>query len=173
MTLNGKTRNGFGLVELILYVAILSLIAGSLIQVTWAMVYGQKKSENQQELYWNLKFVSQKISDEIKRATSITVVNNNQLMITSMDNTRNPIQIVFSNGAIKMGVGAVGSCSIVSMCDLTSNGVEVTGASFVDLSSADLKSRNININLEMRTKGDREEYIISNSILTSVEVRGE
>ena len=168
LLINNRVLSGFTLVEMILYVAIVSIFMTGLVYFTWDVIYGRVKSFVHQEVNQNTRFASKRILFEIKNASDINTVSTNSISLEMSDSARNPTVIDVSGGRIRIGYGSSGNCPTSNPCDLTSNRVN-SSVSFTDLSSGN--SSNIKFVLTVSSTGDRQEYDKSETYETSVELR--
>ncbi len=163
---------GFTLVEMILYIAIVSIFMTGLVYFTWDVIYGRVKSFVHQEVNQNIRFASKRIAFEIKNAKSVTSPSSgsaNSLTLEYAEANRNPTVINVNNGRIQIGYGNTGNCPTSNPCFLTSNKVSVTGLTFTNLSSGN--STNIKFGFTVSSSGDRQEFNKSETYETSVELR--
>lgn len=169
---NKTHQGGFTLVEMILYIAIVSIFMTGLVYFTWDVIYGRVKSFVHQEVNQNIRFASKRIAYEIKNAKSVTTPSSgstNILELVMADGTRNPTIINVADGRIQIGYGSSGNCPTVNPCFLTSNKVKVTGLTFTSLSSGN--STNIKFSFTVSSSGDRQEFNKSETYETAVELR--
>ena len=66
-------KKGFTFIELLIYIALLSVILNAGIYLFWQIIEGRAKSISYNEVLSNLRFIFEKISYEAKRAKSIEV----------------------------------------------------------------------------------------------------
>ena len=174
MKILSENKKGFTLVELILYVALVSLFVGGAIKLAWNISYGGAKALAQQEVNQNLRFTAAKISYEIKNAKDVISIGADNICLEMWDSSRNPTKIYRSSQEIRMGWGGESSdCTgLTNDENLTGNKVIVTNFSFVDLSVANL-SQNISFSLEIEGNNPdgRQEWDKVQQYSTSVEVR--
>ncbi len=171
--INMNKQQGFTLVEVILYVAILGFISTALMTMSINMMSLKTKSVSEQELDSNLQFISQKINFEIRNAKSISATTTSSLTLISADNSRNPTIFDLNNGNIRIGFGVGGSCPAASPCILNNNVVHFSGFSVTNLSSGTSQTENVLYTLTgnyINTSG-RSEFNASGSITDSIEVR--
>lgn len=163
-----KHNKGFTYLELLLYITILMTVIGSIITVAWNVIGGNEKNVNQQEIYSQARFISEKLKYKIRNASNIQNVSNSQIVLNDSDGSKNPTTINCSSGniTIQEGTGPV--------LPLNSNSIVINSCLFTNYSSADSKSKNIQINLGMKNNygGSRHEYNLPIvNLQTSVEVR--
>lgn len=161
-------ESGFTLVEMILYIAIVSIFMTGLVYFTWDVIYGRVKSFVHQEVNQNTRFASKRVTYEIKNAMGVNALTANSISLAMADSSRNPTVIDVASGRIRIGYGTSGNCPLANPCFLTSNKVD-SSLSFTDLSSGN--STNVKFVLTVASTGDRQEFNKSETIETAVEVR--
>lgn len=172
MNHNQKQTSGFTLIELILYVAIITIFIGGAVQFAWDILYGQVKSSVQQEVNQNIRLASQRISYEIRHASSINSVSGSTLSLemTGVGVSRNPTVFDLSSGQLRIGYGSSGPCPTSSPCPLTSNLVDVSSLTFTNLSSGASKNIMFDITVDY-ANNTRQEFSESSTYSSSVELR--
>jgi hypothetical protein len=170
---NMKHQFGLTLVEIIIYVAILGLIATAFMTMSINMMSLKTKSVSQQELDSNLQFISQKINYEIRNAKSISSTTTSSITLTLTDSSRNPTVFDLNNGNIRMGFGIGGSCPNTSPCILNNNVINFSNFIITNLSSGNSQTQNIRYQISGNyiNSSSRPEFNASGSITDSVEVR--
>ncbi len=158
-----KINNGFTLVELILYIAIVTIFMTGVIYFTSDIVYGRVKSQVHQEVNQNIRFASKRIMYEIRNASSVTV-SPSSITLGSTDVGRNPTVIDVFGNRLRIGYGG-------NQYFLTSNKVTVSNLSFTDLSTAG--TTNVKFSITIDSTGDRREFQKSETYETSVELRSQ
>lgn len=166
-----KSGAGFTFIELILYVAILTIVLSALVPFAWNAVETGVKSAVQQEVNANARYVSERIKYEIRNANSITSINNTSCTnnIIEINTTTNPVTIIdVSGGKIRIRYGAGGT-----PINLNSNNTNVSCLTFTDYRSGDAKTKHIQftINIAAAFGVARQEYQDSVVIESSAEVR--
>jgi type II secretory pathway pseudopilin PulG len=159
-------KKGFTLVELILYVAIFTLMMTSLIPFAWNIIGGGAKSTTQQEISSNARYVSEIIKYEIRRASGITSVTSTSISLTNFSPDSTTV-IGLSGGKItisKNGGGAV---------NLNSNDTTISSLTFTNYTSAGNTSENIQFAFTMNSNFNqtRKEYQSTLSVEGDAEVR--
>jgi type II secretory pathway pseudopilin PulG len=130
---------GFTLIELILYVSIVSIILMALIPFAWNIIGGSAKSGAQQEVFSQGRNVSERIKYEIRNANSITSVAATSIDLNTATNTVTVIDL--SGGKMRIRYGAGGTA-----VNLNSNDTVITCPSnicFTNYTTGDNKSKNI------------------------------
>ena len=172
MTKNIKITKGFTLIELILYVALLSIFIGGAVLFAWDVIYGRVKSNVQQEVSHNLRYAGKRILYEIRNASAINSVSSSNICLASSNSARNPTRIYVSSSRLQIAWGG-GSSDCTSMTNdepISSNEVTVSSLTFTDLSSS-TDSYNINFAITVDSTADREEWQRSQSYSSSAELR--
>lgn len=171
VAVNNMNQKGFTLIELILYVALVSIFISGAILFAWDIIYGRVKSQVHQEVNQNLRLASKRIIYEVRNASDINSVGANDICLASADSDRNPIKIYVGSGRLRIGWGGGSSdCTGLTSDEiLTSNLVSVSSLSFNDLSSDE--SKNINFTITIDSAEDRKEWERSQTYSSSVELR--
>lgn len=166
-----KKNSGATLVELILYIALLSIFIGGAITFAWDIIYSRVKSNTQRLVSQNLRLASRRIEFEIRNASAITVNDSSTITLTMADSTRNPTIIDLNSGRVQIGVGAGlgGQCSTSARCFLTSNELTISNLTFTNLSSG--TSTNIKFSITGVASGDTNEFDATQTYTSSVELR--
>lgn len=167
--INTNKSKGFTLIELILYVALLSIFLTGAVLFSWDLIYGRVKSQTHQEVIHNARLVSKRIQFELKNASSITLASGSTLTLATSDTATNPTTIDLSGGRVRIGYGAAGSCPTSSPCFLTSDDVSVSSLTFTDLSNGN--SGNVQYQFTVESTADRKEWQHSVTYQGSGEVR--
>jgi len=164
---------GFTFIELILYIALLSIFISGAVLFAWDIIYGRVKSSVQQEVSQNLRLASKRIVYEIRNAQGVNSIGPSLISLAMTDAARNPTVFDVSSGRLRIGYGSSGSCPSTSPCPLTSNDVTVTNLTFTNLSTGGGESVNIRftITLESNNPSGRQEWEKSQTYTTSVELR--
>lgn len=104
--LNNK-QSGFTLIELILYVALVTIMISTLIPFAWNVIEGGVKVSVEQEVYSQARYLSERIKKEIRDAATATCTNANTLTLTHTGNppTISPTTISLSSNAITITQG--------------------------------------------------------------------
>jgi len=159
-------RRGFTFIELILYMAIVSIIVGSLVIFAWNIIGGGVKSSVEQEVYANARYVSERIKYEIRRASGITSVAPSSISLTNFSpDTSTAIDL--SSGKVRISQNG-GTPVSLNSADTT-----VSSLVFTDYRSADNKTKHIQFTLTLTSNfaQARQEYQGSVSLESSAELR--
>ena len=172
---NIKNKNGFTLIELILYVAIVAIFMLALIPFIWGIIQGSARNAAKQEVFSNARFVSEKIKSEIRNSNGFNTSNfdvnlaNNPGMKLSLiqDAPNNPTDIDVSAGKVRVKRGAS------AVANLNSDNTKVTNLTFTNYSSVDNKTKNIafEIIIEGNYTSARTEYTEIFTLKSDVEIR--
>lgn len=141
--------NAFTLIELILYIAIYSIIVTSIISMSLMVVYGRLKINSQKEVIQNLRYVSDRIIYEVKNSSGVTQVSSNQITLANNDPNRNPTSIEFRDNSIYLGAGLDGSCNHTNPCSIVSENIFVDEFVLSDLSKSTNGIDTIGVYLKM------------------------
>ncbi len=154
-------RKGFTLLELILYMAIVSLLSGALITFGWNVVLSGTKSSVQQEVSGNARFLTKKITLLIRGATALNPSDwgvNLAADPTKQFSLNDP-----AYGATVLQVNSAGQATITYggyTYELNSPKTKITNLTFINYSSGDGKTKNIqyNLTIEANYGSSRQEY---------------
>ena len=132
------TQSGFTLVEMIIYLAIVSTMLVSISYLILDLIGGQSKSAANQEVNQNSRFITQRLISDIKAASDFSIPSEDTLNLTVPGD-----DIVYSLDAGSLNLTRQVGAEPAE--DLNSSEVEVTG-SFIDNSFA-ARSRNVGVSL--------------------------
>ena len=161
---------GFTLVEMILYVAIVSIFVTAMVSFAWDAIYGRVKSYTHQEVNQNIRLAGKRINFEIRNAAGVNSASGSNLNLAMSDSSRNPTIIDVSGERLRIGYGSSGTCPTSNPCNLTSNIVSVTNLNFTDLSVSP-DSINIKFSITVESTGDRQEFQKTETYESSSELR--
>lgn len=164
-----STKNamqGFTLVELILYIALVSLFLGAAVLFSWDVIYGREKSFRQQVVQQSARIAMSKIGYEIKRAVDVNSVSANQIVL---NNGATTTTINLSAGRVRITSGGVGPYNI------TSNQVVVTNLTFTNLIATNENTKNIKVSmiLTQANAPSKGELVATTQIDDSFELNSE
>lgn len=167
--------NGFTLLELILYMGIVTIILSAIIPFAWNVIESGAKSGVQEEVYDQGRFISEKIEQEIRNAQDISLSTSNfdlnlaanpgkKLSIIEFGGTTTIFDV--QNGKVRITQGAN------PPVNLNSNDTNVTDLTFTNYSSADSKTKNIDFTLTVQdSNNSSQSYSASISLRGDAEVR--
>lgn len=147
-------RKGFTLIELILYVSIITIVMSALIPFAWNVIEGGAKSSVEQDVSSQARFISQRIMYEIRNASDINSVSASSISLKVANASLDPTIIDLFGGNIRIKQGP-GQADILNSTDTT-----ITSLTFTDYSSADLKAKNIQFTftIDDNYTGARQEF---------------
>lgn len=166
---DAAANQGFTLVELIVYVGLLTLVMSGMMVFMQNIMYVRVKNQTYQAVIQNLRWGSERIGFEIRNAASINSVTATTLSLQMADSTRDPTVFDVSDGRLRMGYGSSGLCPVSSPCFLTDNQVVVTNLGFTNLSSGG--STNIQTSLSIKSNTSRPEWQFTQTYLFDAELR--
>lgn len=158
--------------ELIIYIAIVTIVLSSLVQFAWNAIGSGVKSNTQQEVYATARYISERIKYEIRNSEGIntgsSVFDTNPGILSLIKNApTNPTIFDVSGGNIRIKQGAA------SAVNLNSADTTVTNLIFTNYTSADNKTKHVGFTLtvESNYNSTRQEYNESITLRSSAEVR--
>lgn len=159
---------GFTLIETILYVTIVSVMVVALVNFALNVIEGGVKSSNQQEVYSQVRYLSERIKQEIRNASDINTVSATQISLKEpIASGKDPTIISLSGGIVSIQQGGG------SVVALHSADTSVPSLIFTNLTSADNKTKHIRFVLTMTDNFTslRQEYQESVTLEASSELR--
>ena len=102
---NSKLERGFTLIELILYVALVSIMLATLIPFAWSVIEGGVKIGVEQEVYSQARYLSERIKEEVRDASAVTVCNNTTLTLTNPVAAMSPTTFAYASNEVKITQG--------------------------------------------------------------------
>jgi prepilin-type N-terminal cleavage/methylation domain-containing protein len=169
-----KKNRGFTLIEMILYILIVSIFLGGVVQLAWNSVYGRVKTQVEEHVNYASRFAGKRILYELRNASGINSVSTNSICLSSADSTRNPTHIYLSGGAIRIGWGGGGVTCAATTNDVLLTGTNVTVPSlvFTNLTSGTLTQHiQFTFTVSSSATSGRQEYVASQSYEGSAELR--
>lgn len=162
-----KNQKGFTLIELILYVALVTIILSALVPFAWNTVETGVKSSVQQEVNANVRYISERIKYEIRNSTGINSVSATSISLSTSTPVTNPTIIDLSGGNIRIKQGAG------SPVNLNSVNTVINSLTFANYSSGDNKTKHVRfiITVAAQYAAVRQEYQDSVVAEGSSEVR--
>lgn len=165
--LNLKSNSaGFTLIELILYVSLVSIFLTGAILFSWDVIYGREKAVKQQIVQQSGRAAMARIGYEITRAVDIVSVSTNQIVLSN-GATNTTIGLV--SGRIQITTGGAGPFN------LTSNQATVSALTFTNRTSTDNNTHNINVSMTLTqsSAGGKIEFAATTTINDTFELKGE
>src|SRR3989344_1407650 len=127
---NMKNQRGFTFIELILYVAIVTIILSAIVPFAWSAIETGVKSAVQQEVNSQARYVSERIKYEIRNSSGITSINSppNSISLTNFSPDTTTI-IDLSSGKVRINKNGTGAI------DLNSANTVINSLTFTDYTS--------------------------------------
>lgn len=171
-----RRQAGFTLVELILYISIVTIMLSALIPFAWNIIQTSVKSSTQEEVSSAGRYLSERLKYEIRNANDLDTANsdfdvnlasNPSAKITLLDTTDTPLVFSVLNGTVGLTRG------IWFPVTLNSSNTQVTNLTFTNYTSSDNKTKNIGftITLTTGTSGQRSEYQATMQLRGNSEIR--
>jgi prepilin-type N-terminal cleavage/methylation domain-containing protein len=173
-------QRGFTYIELLLYMAIISILFSALIPYAWNVIGGGAKSSAEQEVYSQARLISERIKYEVRNSTDINVsssslgvdlalVPGSQLSVAKPNTSGNDptiFSVVNGDLMIKQGSGQA--------TQLNSDNIMIESLKFISYISGDLKTKNLQLLLSIKDdyQSSRQEYQVPViNIESSIELR--
>ena len=167
-----KINSGFTLIELIIYVALISSFLTGAVIFAWGVLQTQGKARAQQEVIYASRMATRRIMYEIRNASSINSVGAQSISLANADTAKNPTVIDVTSGRVRIGYGNTGSCPTSSPCFLTPSDLVVQSLVFANMSDAGNKSANIKFELVLKSApSDIPDWFYKQYATGSAEVR--
>ncbi len=160
-----KWRDGFTLIEMIMYLAIVSVLLVSISYLMIDIINGQTKSNAGEEVNYTIRTLSRRLTQDIKSAQSIFSLSTSNVVLTTPGGT-----ITYNFDVVNFRLTRqLGSAAVVK---LNNDTVAVTGA-FTDL-SASSRSSNVGVRLtaEFKNLNNVQALVASSTVNFAVELRG-
>lgn len=164
-----QIQKGFTLIELILYIAIVTILLNALVPFAWNMIEGGVKSATGQEVFTQGQYVADRITFEIRNASDINSVSSTQISLATANPATNPTIISLNAGVINLKQGSAPPIA------LNSANTTISSLNFTNYSSSDGNTKNIQFIFTIKANysgaGTRQEYNASVQMEGSAEVR--
>ena len=160
-----KPQQGFTLIELIIYIGIVSIILVSISYLIIDLISGQSSNTARQEVNQNVRFISSTISRDIRAAQAITSITADTLVL-AMSGDDVTYNFDVGNLDLTKQVGA----GLVEI--LNSSRIEISG-NFSD-QSYDSRTQNVRVDLTVSyyNPDNLPDFNASTNSIFSVELRG-
>ncbi|MEI8232434.1 MAG: hypothetical protein WCG44_01685 [bacterium] len=163
-------KKGNTLIELILYIAIVSGIAMTSVMFVTDLVKGRVKSVLEENVAHNARLASRRLNYELRQATSITSATATDICLVSPTVGRNPTRIYLSSGRLYLGWG--GSCASPTVTyPLTSSDVTITSLAFNDSSVGASHQLDYSFKVSGNNTVGRQEWIYDTTASGSASLR--
>lgn len=159
---NYRNKKGFSLVEMIIYLSLMTIITLVIVQSIVIILRSNKQSFNNNVIENSAVSVLERVKRETRRAKNIDLINSNlangdlQLNVLLDNGSTSTVKIIQSDGKVNVYEGGVFSGP------LTINGVNVTSLSFKQIQTE--KSEAIRTTLVINS-GDKTGTFYSTEIL--------
>ncbi len=159
-------KPAFTLIEVVLYITIVTLILISVSRIGLGVVNSGAKSRSQQEVASTARFLSEKIKSEIRMASGIATVSANTLTLSNFAPDTNTV-INLEAGKVRINKNGSGAVN------LNSNDTLVTELSFANNSSLDNLTKNISfiVTVTTATTSASQIYQANTTVRSSAEIR--
>lgn len=167
-------QRGFTLVELIIYVSIISLIGTAAVHYTLGVSQARNKNEVTQQIQANGRTALQLVSQRIRGATGLNVASSTfdaspgVLTLTFATSTKNPtvIDLTSENGQLRIQEGTTAPVII------TPATMQITNLTFTDLTSSSARANvRVQFTIEYINPSGDVVYDAAETFQTSVSVR--
>jgi prepilin-type N-terminal cleavage/methylation domain-containing protein len=158
-----KQQQGFTLIELILYISLLSIFLSGAIIFAWDVIYSREKAHAQRMVNQSASTAMMRIDYEIRNAETITSITPTQLVLSKGGSTT-----TFNLNGTTLEISQDGSGPF----PLTSNQTKVTNLVFSETNTSlvNTKGVTIDITLEQTSNGLGGSFDSVSSIKQSVEL---
>src|SRR5258708_24655199 len=100
-----QRHRGFTLIELILYLGIVTMLMTAIIPFACNIIEGGVKSATNHEIFTQGQYVADRITYEIRNASGINYVNPAQISLATTNPATNPTIISLNSGVINIQQG--------------------------------------------------------------------
>lgn len=123
------SQKGFSLFELLVYIAVLSVVSLTIVGIFIYITKGRGQSESKSEVNSNLRFAVEKITQDLRYASSVATPATASASSTTLvfDSGGSTITYCVAEGALRRQIG--GSCDQNS-ATITSEAVTISGPVF-------------------------------------------
>lgn len=167
--ISGRDNSGTTFIELIIYIAIVTIMLSALIPMAWNIIEGGVKSSTQQEVYSQARVLSERIKYEVRNASGINSLTPTSISLANSNASLNPTVITYSGNYVTITQGT----SFPTPVRLHSQGTSVSSFVFNSYSSTDNKTKHVQFafTLSASNPGPRSEYSENIAIESSAEIR--
>jgi prepilin-type N-terminal cleavage/methylation domain-containing protein len=160
-----KAEEGFTLIEMIIYLSIVSVVLVSLSYLILDIIGGQTKSDAHQEVNYNIRFISDQLRRDITAAQGVAALTDTTLRL-SMAGDDITYAFNTASSTLEKKIGSSASSTY------NTTAVNVTGI-FTD-NSFGSRSQNVGVYTEVSYKNpdNLPDFFASSSAQFSVELRG-
>lgn len=175
---NSQFKRGFTLLELVLYVGIVSIVLTSLVTYAWNVVGIGEKSATQQEIYSLARYLSERIKYEIRSANDINFGSSNfginlaqtpgAKLSLAKSAPNDPTEIDVAGGLVRIRRGS----AVPTPVPLNSADTNVTDLTFTNYTSSDNKTKHVGFTLVVQSRYTGGRFEFKESAIT-IESSGE
>ena len=162
-----ENQNAFTIVELIIYIAIVSIFITGAVLFTFDILYGREKAYQSQVVDQSARLALARVGYQIRRAQRVDSFTANTLVLEEEDST---LTTIAQNGnALEITFDTDGPYT------LTSNQINVTNFTVTNLTTSNQNSSNIKIELtvEQAQEPTRGQVRANTTVSTSVELNSQ
>ncbi|HLD96357.1 MAG TPA: type II secretion system protein [Patescibacteria group bacterium] len=169
-----RAKRAFTLIELLIYMALVSVFLTAAVTSMWDIILGSTKSSVEQEVQESLRYVSHRLGFEIRNANSIggssdfgvnLAATPGALLSLSSPNPNNPTEFRVDDGLLQVKQGA-GDWTTIS-----SSALEVTDLVFTDLTDGSSENIEFTVTVKYRNPGSRSELEKESTFESSAQLR--
>lgn len=166
--INYKFKHGFTLIELILYISMVSLMLTALIPFAWNVIEGAEKISVEQEINTQARYFSERIKKEIKSASSVTTCNSTTLSLVNPTASLNPTTFTYASNEVKITQGSqIPSPGI----RIHSNDSLITAFNCTNFSGTNTDNVQVTFTIANNYTSSRQEYTETLNIELAAETR--
>lgn len=165
---------GFSLIELLIYIALLTIFLTGTTYFTIGLINGQSKTLVEQEVNDNLRNSMRRIEFEIRNAQAINSLTSNTLCLKMANTSHNPTKIYLSGGKIRIAWGGGSNdCNVMTKDEqLTSNKVTANSLTFTNNGNGTTtKNISFNINISYNSTAGGKIWTFNQTYTTDAEIR--
>jgi type II secretory pathway pseudopilin PulG len=163
-------KKGNTLIELIIYITIVSGIGMASVLFVTNIITGRVKSSLEENVIHNMRLSTRRITQEIRQATAITSISSTDLCLASPTIGRNPTRIYLSSNRLYLGFG--GSCaSSTTSYPLTSTNVTVSNLVFSNSTTGLAKTIDYTYKISGNNVVGRQEWLYDTTASMSASIR--
>lgn len=164
-----KKQTGFTFIELILYVALISMMLITLIPFAWNVIEGGVKVSVEQEVYSQARYLSERFKKEIRDASAVNTCTSTTLTLTNPVSAKSPTTFFFDTNEIKITQGTQIPAPGVRL-----HSTDTSVSSFNCINYSGTNTDNVQITFTLGTNytgSTRQEYTESLNIELAAETR--
>ena len=166
-------NTGLTFIELILYVALVSVFIGAVVQFYRYIAVLRIRSQVAQEVTYNVQYAGKRIAYEIRSASAMNSITSSSLCLSSSDASRNPTLIYVSQNRLRIGWGggSVNCTNLTNDYPITGNRVNISGFNFQNLSNISTKNIHYSFIVSYASTTNRKEWQKNETASGSAEIR--